>query len=175
MPITIAETLDSLASFRLCATCTLYWLLQHVAKLHACSQVVSSVSHITIAMLGFSKTILVYARIYCLGGWVGSQAICMYRPAGTYVQLYNLCTTASKMAYTLSSNFYLREIQRPIAIHLSGFRSLGGPWPRGMTPLEISYACPEIKGNQDRNHWKSGNQASLQKSQFVTKSFLKYI
>ena len=23
---------------------------------------------------------------------------------------------------------------------------------RGMTPLEISYACPEIKGNHDRNH-----------------------
>ena len=46
---------------------------------------------------------------------------------------------------------------------------------RGMTPLEISYACPEIKGNQDRNHWKSGNQASRQKSQFVTKSFLKYM
>ena len=27
---------------------------------------------------------------------------------------------------------------------------------KGMTPLEISYACPEIKGNHDRNHWKSG-------------------
>ena len=48
-------------------------------------------------------------------------------------------------------------------------------FPRGMTPLEILYACSEIKGNQDRNHWKSGNQASRQKSQFVTKSFLKYM
>ena len=28
---------------------------------------------------------------------------------------------------------------------------------RGTTPLEISYTCPEIKGNQGRNHWKSGN------------------
>ena len=46
---------------------------------------------------------------------------------------------------------------------------------RGTTPLEISYACPEIKGNHDRNHWKSGNQASRQKSQFVTKFFLKYM
>ena len=46
---------------------------------------------------------------------------------------------------------------------------------RGMTPLEISYACPEIKGNHDRNHWKSGNQALRQKPRFVTKSFLKYI
>ena len=46
---------------------------------------------------------------------------------------------------------------------------------RGMTPLEISYACPEIKGNHDRNHWKSGNQASHQKSQFVTKFNLKYM
>ena len=25
-----------------------------------------------------------------------------------------------------------------------------------MIPLEISYACPEIMGNHDRNHWKSG-------------------
>ena len=47
-----------------------------------------------------------------------------------------------------------------------------GVEPRGMTPLEISYACPEIKGNHDRNHWKSGNQASHQKSQFVMKLFL---
>ena len=36
---------------------------------------------------------------------------------------------------------------------------------KGTTPLEISYACPEINGNHDRNHWKSGNQASRQKSQ----------
>ena len=50
-----------------------------------------------------------------------------------------------------------------------------GVTPRGMTPLEISYACPEIKGNHNRNHWKSGNQASRQKSQFVTKFFLKYM
>ena len=41
-----------------------------------------------------------------------------------------------------------------------------------MTPLEISYACPEIRGNQVRNHWKSGNQALHQKSQFLV-NFLK--
>ena len=37
---------------------------------------------------------------------------------------------------------------------------MGAQAPRGMTPLEISYACLEIMGNHDRNHWKSGNQAS---------------
>ena len=35
---------------------------------------------------------------------------------------------------------------------------------KGPTPLEISYACSEITGNHYRNHWKSGNQASRQKS-----------
>ena len=51
------------------------------------------------------------------------------------------------------------------------------PQPRSMTPLEILYACPEIMGNHDQNHWKSGNQASHQKSQFAVKCFLnlKYI
>ena len=46
---------------------------------------------------------------------------------------------------------------------------------RAMTPLEILYACLEIMGNHDRNHWKSGNQTSHQKSQFLTKFFLKYM
>ena len=46
-------------------------------------------------------------------------------------------------------------------IHARGF---WGRRPRGPTPLEISYACSEITGNHNRNHWKSGNQASRQKS-----------
>ena len=44
---------------------------------------------------------------------------------------------------------------------------------RGMTPLEISYACPEIMRNHDRNHWKSGNQASHQKFQNPVKTHVK--
>ena len=45
------------------------------------------------------------------------------------------------------------------------------PHARGPTLLEILYACLEITGNHNRNHWKSGNQTLRQKSQFLGQFF----
>ena len=70
------------------------------------------------------------------------------------------------MAYKLIYNpliDYIRSHVRLCAV-LYSKASRHACKPSGPTPLEISYACSEITGNQNRNHWKSENQASRQKS-----------